>query len=392
MSAQKPSGEHLSSVDQLPTRMGTGWVSGILSIILGIIGLGAVLCLHFPNLLTLEQTRDKYPLEVIRVLIHIVLVSAFLLGVTSVALRKSKILGLCGAALVLVAALLGGSQVPIDEDIQTGGLYLGLDWFLLNLIYSCAVFIPLERLFARLHDQPVFRRGWVTDITYFFISTLAVQFTTYLTLQPVSTLLQWAVSEKVHAFVSSLPWVVQFLMIMLLVDIIQYWVHRLFHTVPWLWKFHAVHHSTDAMDWLAGSRLHLVEQVFTRGCTLIPAFIFGFHPAPLIAYLVFISFHATYIHANVRFGLGPLDWLLVTPRFHHWHHAIEREAIDKNFAVHFPVLDLLFGTYYLPGKLWPGGYGIHDQVPAGWLRQFFYPFLPKSKTVTAETPTVEVHS
>jgi sterol desaturase/sphingolipid hydroxylase (fatty acid hydroxylase superfamily) len=80
-----------------------------------------------------------------------------------------------------------------------------------------------------------------------------------------------------------------------------------------------------------------------------------------------------------------------TPQFHHWHHAIEREAIDKNFAVHFPALDLLFGTFYLP-KTWPSGYGIHDKIPRGWLRQLCYPFLPRKKSPAEATASVEVHS
>jgi lathosterol oxidase len=383
--------DHLSSVDNLPTKLGSGWTSGVLSIVLGIVGLGAVICFHFPNLFTMPELREKYPVEILRAVLHLVLVAAFLLAMLSLVLRERKLLGLTGATLVLIAALLGGSRVVIDDQIKEKGFFLGLDWFLLNLIYSCAVFIPMERLFARLPDQPIFRRGFVTDFTYFLISTLAVQLTTYLTIQPATALFQWAVSPKVHAFVQNLPWVVQFLVIMLSVDIIQYWVHRVLHTVPWLWKFHAVHHSTDAMDWLAGSRLHLVEQVFTRTSSLIPAVVLGFHHVPVIAYLIFISFHATFIHANVKIDWGPLDWLFVTPRFHHWHHAIEREAIDKNFAVHFPVLDLLFGTYYLPGNAWPSGYGIHDKVPSGWLRQFFYPFIPKAQSVQEDTPTVEVH-
>jgi len=122
----------------------------------------------------------------------------------------------------------------------------------------------------------------------------------------------------------------------------------------------------------------------------VPLFLAGFAEPALVAYLVFVSFQAVFLHANLRLGSGPIRWVLATPEFHHWHHAIEREAIDKNFAVHFPVLDLLFGTFYLPDK-WPSGYGIHDQVPRGWLRQFFYPFLPRKKSVTEETPVVQVH-
>jgi sterol desaturase/sphingolipid hydroxylase (fatty acid hydroxylase superfamily) len=70
-----------------------------------------------------------------------------------------------------------------------------------------------------------------------------------------------------------------------------------------------------------------------------------------------------------------VEALVVTPRFHHWHHAIEREAIDRNFAVHFPWIDLFFGTYYAPPGKWPSGYGIEGHpVPEGFLDQLSHPF------------------
>lgn len=378
--------------DARPTHWGSGWLSGVFSVALAAGGLFAVLCFHFPNYLTMPDLRPHYPVPYIRALLHLDLVAAFLLGVTSVVLRQNKALGLVGCGLMLVAALLGGSQVPIDDEF-TNGPFLGLDWFLLNLILFSAIFIPLERLFARREDQPVLRRGWKTDLTYFFISTLAVQLTTLLTLKPAAVLFSWAMIPSLQTWVRSLPYVAQFFLLMFAVDIVQYWVHRVFHLVPWLWKFHAVHHSTDAMDWLAGSRLHVVEQVLTRGVTFVPIYLLGLGPEDpaAFAYIVFITFHSTFIHANVRLNLGPLNWWLTTPQFHHWHHAIEREAIDKNFAVHFPVLDLLFGTFYLPAT-WPTGYGIHDRVPVGWLRQLFYPFMPKPKPDTDAPPAVEVHS
>jgi lathosterol oxidase len=129
------------------------------------------------------------------------------------------------------------------------------------------------------------------------------------------------------------------------------------------------------MDWLAGSRLHLVDIAVTRGLTYVPIYVLGFEEAPLFAYLVVVSVQATFIHANVRFEFGALKWVLATPQFHHWHHAAEREAIDKNFAVHLPILDALFGTMYLPAR-WPKAYGIGGgpRVPSGFVRQFAWPF------------------
>ena len=153
---------------------GSGWLSGVLSVTLGTIGLGAVFCFHYPSLLTMPELRGLYPVPLIRALLHLVLVSSFIAGVISVCLRHRKILGMAGISLTLIAALLGGSRVPLDGELQIGP-FLGLDWFLLYLIAYSAVFIPLERLFARLPEQDVFRRGWRTDLAYFFLSALLVQ-------------------------------------------------------------------------------------------------------------------------------------------------------------------------------------------------------------------------
>ena len=365
-----PSGE--------PTHFGSGWISGTLSMVLGVIGLGAVLCFHFPWLLTMPDLRGHYPVPYVRALLHLVLVSAFLLGVVSVCLRRRKVLGMSGIGLTLAAALLGGSRVPLDGEMNDGP-FLGLDWFLLNLIAYSAVFIPLERLFALRSDQAIFRRGWRTDLAYFFVSALLVQVTTLLTMRPAMVLFQWAAIPSVQAWVSEMPLPLQFLGILFVADFTQYWVHRAFHAVPTLWRFHAIHHSAEAMDWLAGPRLHLVDVAVTRGLTYVPIYLLGFHEAPLFVYVVFVSIQATFIHANIRFEFRPLRWLLVTPRFHHWHHGAAPEALDKNFAVHLPFLDWLFGTYYLPEERWPEAYGLLDgqALPDGYLRQFAHPFLPQ---------------
>lgn len=357
-----------------PTSFGSGWLSGVLSATLGLIGLGAVLCFRFPDLLTTPEARAWYPLPWVRALLHLVLVGAFVLGVASLWLRRNKALGTVGVACTLAAALLGGSGVPVGGGASEGP-FLGLDWFLLNLIVYSLVFLPIERLFARLPEQGVFRAGWRTDLTYFFVSALLVQVTTILTLKPAMVLFDWAAVPPVQQWVQSLPSALQFLLLILVADLTQYWVHRAFHAVPLLWRFHAVHHSAEQMDWLAGSRLHLVDVAVTRGLTYVPIYVLGFADGPLFAYLVVVSAQATFIHANVRFAFGPLRWLVATPQFHHWHHASDAEGVDKNFAVHLPVLDFVFGTAYLP-ESWPSGYGINGGAtpPEGYLRQLLWPF------------------
>ena len=128
--------------------------------------------------------------------------------------------------------------------------------------------------------------------------------------------------------------------------------------------------------------MHVIEIVCLRGCTVIPMYVLGYAPGPMYAYIFFVYLFSTFVHANLRTPFGLLERLFVMPRFHHWHHGIEREAIDVNFAVHFPLFDKVFGTYYLPpdGR-WPSGYGIQNHpVPSGYLRQFLYPFRRKPKS------------
>lgn len=359
-----------------PKHFGTGWISGTLSVTLGAIGLGAVLCFHFPWVLTMPEMRDLYPIPYIRALLHLILVGSVLLGVVSICLRRNKSAGLVGIFLTLVAALLGGSRVPIDGEL-TEGPFLGLDWFLLNLIVFSLVFVPLEQLFPKREDQPIFRPSWVTDLTYFFVSAVLVQLTTILTLKPAMIFFTWAASAEIQGWVGNLPFILQFLGILFVADLTQYWVHRLFHAVPFLWRFHAIHHSAESMDWLAGSRLHLIDVAVTRGISYIPIYILGFAEAPLFAYIVLVSIQATFIHSNIRFEFGPLRWLTATPQFHHWHHCADPQLFDKNFAVHLPVLDWVFGTYYLPKGVWPASYGVGDgkQRPSGYFGQMIQPFL-----------------
>jgi sterol desaturase/sphingolipid hydroxylase (fatty acid hydroxylase superfamily) len=179
---------------------------------------------------------------------------------------------------------------------------------------------------------------------------------------------------QVRAAVGSQPLILQVAEVMILSDFAQYWFHRAFHRIPFLWGFHAVHHSTKAMDWLAGSRMHFVEIALLRGVTAIPMLTLGFSPAALQIYVGIVYVYSSLLHANVKGDFDRLGHFVATPRFHHWHHGLEAEAVDKNFAIHFPLLDRLFGTFHMPPGRWPENYGVPEEVPPGYIKQFLYPF------------------
>ncbi len=359
--------------EKASTKAGTGWISGLVALILAIIGFVAVLCLRYPDLLTVPEIRAAIDVSLVRISLHIVLILAFIFAMASLILRQHKFLGFTALFLVLVAIALGGSNARISGEL-TSGIYFGLDWFILNLTLTGIVFLPLERLFRR-KNQSVFRFEWREDLLYFLISSIMVQSFTYLSFAPSNLILATTQLSSIQAAVVSQPLWLQFFEIMFLTDLVQYWVHRLFHRLPWLWKFHAVHHSARTLDWLAGSRMHVVEIICLRGLTVIPMTVLGFDQSMIYVYLIVVYLYATYIHSNIKFDLEWIKPILVTPRFHHWHHGIEKEAIDVNFSIHFPLFDRLFGTYYMPKGKWPSGVGVNGHpVPSGYWKQFIYPF------------------
>ena len=361
---------HLSLDTTEPTAVGHGFISGLISALFGITGLGLVLAVRYPQLFGFGELRTLRSAAYLQLFIHVALVASFLLGTVSAWLRTNKTLALTGITFTLAASLLGGSQVAVAHP-DGRPAWLGVDFFVLNLLLYSGVFIPLERWFALRSDQAVFRRQWPIDLIYFFLNSLFIEVLTLFTVKPVAILFDPVRIDRLGL----LPLVIQVPALLLVADFTQYWVHRGFHQSRWLWPFHAIHHSIEQMDWLAGSRLHLLDVIVTRGLTYVPIFVLGFSERALMVYVFIVAVQATFIHANVKWTFKPLQRIVVTPAFHHWHHSAEPQSVDKNFAVHTPAWDLLFGTYYLPGR-WPEAYGLAHQcdVPPRWTSQFVYPF------------------
>lgn len=358
--------------DAESTDVGTGWWSGVLSLFCGLLSFGAVLCLHFPQLLTVPQFRSHYPMYAIRALIQCLIVGAAAFGIVSSILRRKKVLALTGLLLATAAAALGGSSVPINQRLHDGPA-IGLDWFLLDLLLTAVIYVPLERLWPLHREQGTFRKQWTLDVTYFMSTHLPIQALSFLILLPTVRLAKYLSVSALQAYIARLPWLLQFFMALLIADIAEYFIHRAFHKIPFLWRFHSVHHSSTALDWLSGSRGHFFEDIIVRACIITPLMI-AFSQSVILGYLIFVTLQATWSHCN--FAPSP-KWLakcLVTPRYHHWHHTSQKEGIDKNFAVHFPWVDRIFGTYYLPDG-WPELYGLNgEQISSSFIGQTIEPF------------------
>ena len=353
---------------------GSGWLSGSIAFLAAVVSLLMVLALRYPSIFLMPELAPLRASIAFRVGLYVILLSGYALAALSLMLRRDKTLGYAATFVTLLATLIGA--LPPRADVpHVEGMFFGLDFFVLNVLFLGFLFVPLERLFPHVRDQTVLRDEWREDLFYYLVSSMFVQVLTFLTLAPAKVMTEYAHLGAIRAWVSGLPWLLQLALIMLLTDLAQYWVHRTFHRVPALWRFHAVHHSAQSLDWIAGARMHFIEVIVLRSLTATPMFALGFQESAIQVYILIVYVYSSFIHANIGWRFGKLETIVVVPRFHHWHHGIEKEAIDVNFAIHFPILDRLFGTHHMPADRWPTGYGIGGHsVPHGYWAQFLHPF------------------
>jgi len=354
--------------------VGQGQISGYISIFLATMVLLGIFCFRYPERLTTPEFREIYTKESVQALMAAGIIVAFFFALLSIILSKKIKLALIGSAIAGVAILLGALTVK-GRSVDKVSWHIGLDWMLLDLLLMTIIFIPLELFFPKNKEQTKFHEEWRTDLMYFAISHLFIQFFGIVTQKPAVLFFGWIGMYKVHLWVQALPFVPALLLAFFSTDLFQYWAHRFFHTRVYLWRFHSIHHSTQNMDWLAGSRTHFIDIFFTRAMTFIPLYVLGFSTTVFNVYIIFIAIHAVLIHANTRVNFGPLKYIVTTPQYHHWHHCEDPQYYGHNFASIFPFIDIIFGTYYLPGKEWPAGTGVHEaQYPKGFLKQSVYPF------------------
>jgi len=257
------------------------------------------------------------------------------------------------------------------------------DWFNFYLeeyrpqatVSALLSFLLLERFFA-LREAPPWRRGWWQDLTYVLFNPILIKAgaTGLIFVLGLGPFLKDLVPLQVRQTVHNLPVWASFPLALLIADLGFYAVHRMFHRIPWLWPFHAVHHSSEHLDTLAAVRIHPVDQVLTKVVSLLPLFALDFSTATIVSFSGFYFIQTFYIHSNVRFTFGPLRWILATQEFHHRHHGDHPDLYDKNFAAQLPLWDFVFGTLSLPKKSWPEKYGLSYPIPDGFFLQLAYPF------------------
>src|SRR5215472_1908789 len=139
---------------------------------------------------------------------------------------------------------------------------------------------------------------------------------------------------------------------------------------------------------MAAHRNHPLNTLLTFSLADVGVLLLGFSPQALLVLAPFNIVYSTMVHANLNWTFGPLRYVFASPVFHRWHHTMEAEGLNKNFAPTFPLLDVIFGTFYMPvGKL-PENFGNgEDEFPEGFVGQLLYPFLGKRPSA-AEVPQI----
>jgi sterol desaturase/sphingolipid hydroxylase (fatty acid hydroxylase superfamily) len=250
------------------------------------------------------------------------------------------------------------------------------------LLIMGTMFAVLSYFWACNPGRPWWRkRELVTDLCYWFIIPL---FARYLRIGLLVLGAAWLFGvttapglvefyDDGFGPLGRLPLWAQALVFLVASDVMMYWMHRGFHR-PAMWKYHAVHHSSEDLDWISAARFHPVN-IFLGGVLAdVVLLLAGISPNVLVFLGPFTIAHSAFVHANLNWTLGPFKYVIAGPVFHRWHHTAAARGGDKNFASTFPLLDLMFGTYYMPKNEVPDAYGVAEPLPSGFGAQMLYPF------------------
>ena len=276
----------------------------------------------------------------------------------------------------------------VHNVLDQVGALPSLTKMLMLVVVLPAAFMLLEFGFPARPHLRVPRRSLVVNVAYWFFNPLVMQVVSKLGVCLVCLVLclalGWEVSESIldgFGPLGAQPLWLQALEMLVFADFVDYWTHRWFH-VTRFWRFHAIHHSPEQMNWLASARMHPVNDFVTRICQVIPVILMGFSLKAVLIVVPVLVFFVIVLHSNLNWDYGPFRWVLVSPLYHRWHHTKDEEGLDKNFSGIFPIWDVLFGTAHFPRRE-PVTFGVnHNPPPESFWGQLLYPF----RALSAQRP------
>jgi len=272
-------------------------------------------------------------------------------------------------SVVLWPILMSACLYVTWRGIESGraGLFLNLAYLgLAGLLFALERMMPHERQWLQNDRQ------MLPDLAH---TLLTKGFSQILILIVVVT----GIPEIVAAEGGSLwpnhwPVLPQILLGLLIAEVGLYTAHRVAHTWPLLWRFHAVHHSVTRLWFFNTGRFHLVDALFSILLSQSLLFLAG-APAEIFVWVAAITIYVGLLtHCNVEMRLGPLNFLINTPVLHRWHHSRDPREGDRNFGENLMLFDLLLGTFFCPARRPPVDIGIDGDMPASFGGQLLAPF------------------
>jgi len=254
------------------------------------------------------------------------------------------------------------------------------------------IFWGIERIWPDEEDQQVPKEESYLNGLYMILNQCVMARVVATVLAAVATAIVFChIPRLTPTWITFLPVWAQAIGIAVLKDFLGYWNHRLFHTVPWLWRFHAVHHSSEQLYWFSATREHPFEQIVGKMVTVLPLYLMGFPLTVLGPFTGIWVIYLMFLHSNTRCSFGPIvRYLVVSPTFHRWHHSNDEHILDKNFATLFPVWDFIFRTAYLPKAHHSTTYGLYKETMGkDFWSQFIYPFTIRRKENSAARSSTE---
>lgn len=238
------------------------------------------------------------------------------------------------------------------------------------LVLWVILIIAWERISPYRKGLSFFREGfwidlvWYTLIQSYFLKILIFDYL----IAPVQHHFNWSAIQ----FVKDWPIAVQVLFFLVTHDLYIYLFHRFQHSNKVFWRIHEAHHSGKEVDFLSGSRSHIIEIIINQTIEFAPIILLGANPAVIPIKALLDAMFGMFIHANINVKLGKLKYIINTPELHLWHHANYREVFHANFSTKFSIWDHLFGTAYDPGHA-PGNkrenWGLGYEYPKDYFLQ-----------------------
>jgi len=231
--------------------------------------------------------------------------------------------------------------------------------------------------------RPGWRDNYYPDIVTFVVNNLLLQ-------SPAAQLVLSGIAISLaggglQVWPDHWPMWLQVPLALVLGEFGAYWWHRACHELPWLWRFHKVHHSPRRLYWLNATRFHYVDVTILQSFTVLPVLLLGANETAVLFITLFSIFHGYWQHGNTQQSLGPLNYLFSNAELHRWHHNVDPDVANHNYGSNLILWDLVFGSFFWPER----GHGDRrgariEQIgiaerdyPENPFRLLVQPFLPE---------------